>query len=355
MASWWMKWAKGFVVLLSLVVADAPVPLATCISAPIEWSPPALAIGAASRWPVPAVVRVGGIGPLALAFLPPTWPGAPGWWPQDRDPSGAQEELSQFIDLLRQSLERLAEWAQLFHQASSDMLTRILREFPGQLPDVTDLTGLARQIAALPDALRGALEAVKSKLLVPVARGSVDERHHAYLESNPAVGSKAVGIAEIDQVVAGGTVQQIAASQATAAAAGAVARDLRPQATALHANEIGSVLVSSARGVPSSRAGIELLIAGMGAGLRQQADLGRATADRLTLLVQQTAEVSQQVGALAATTGALTLQQAEHDRQLLDAQLGFADAVSTAAEVLRENLAGAGNAPSTEPELRPLY
>jgi hypothetical protein len=119
--------------------------------------------------------------------------------------------------------------------------------------------------------------------------------------------------------------------------------------------EDSDLLVSAAQDLPSSRAGIELLVAGVGAGMRHQANLGAATADRLTVLVQQTAQVSQQVGALAATTSALTLRQAERDRKALNGQLGLADAVSAAAQMLQDVLAGAGDPAVNEPRLDPLY
>jgi hypothetical protein len=311
---------------------------------------PALLLGTAS-----ALLAVMIPVPLVAGALPPTWPGAPTWWPDDGSFSGAIGDLRQFIDALQQALERLMQWAQLFRQTASAILTRIIWESPGQLPDEADLTGLVGQIRALPERLRGALEVLRNKLQAPVAPGSIDERHHAYIESSPAMVHEAVGIVETDEVVAGGTVQQAAASQATAAGAAAVSRDLRPESVSADARETSGALTSAAQDLPSSRAGIELLIAGMGAGLRQQADLGAATADRLTVLVQQSAQVSQQVGALAATTGALTLRQAERDRRALNGQLGLADAVSTVAQLLQEVLTGAGDPAVDEPRFEPLY
>jgi hypothetical protein len=207
----------------------------------------------------------------------------------------------------------------------------------------------------LPATLRGTLEAVLSKLQAAVVPGSIDERHHAYIESNPETMHEAVGITEVDQVVAEGTVQQAAASQATAAGAAAVSRDLRPEVAGADAQATSDALSSAAQNLPSSRAGIEVLIAGMGAGLRQQATLEGATADRLTVLIQQTAQMSQQVGALAATTGAMTLRQAERDRTALNGQLGLADAVSTIGQVLQDVLSGAGDSSVDEPRLEPLY
>jgi hypothetical protein len=293
--------------------------------------------------------------PLGAGILPPPWPDVPAWWPDDGSVPGAIGDLRQFIDTLQRSLERLRQWAQLFQQTTSSILVRIVRESPGHLPDEADLTSLIEQIRILPKTVRETLEVLRNKLQVPVAPGSIEERHHAYIESHPAMVHEAVGITETDQVVAGGTVQQAVASQATAAGAAAVSRDLRPESVSAAAQETSRALTSTARDLPSSRAGIELLVAGMGAGLQQQANLGSATADRLTVLVQQTAQVSQQVGALAATTGALTLRQAERDRRALNGQLGLADAVSTAARLLQEILTGAGDPAVAEPRLEPLY
>ncbi|HLW60590.1 MAG TPA: hypothetical protein VKV57_11795 [bacterium] len=345
-----MPRATGFLLVVSLLIVHDPAPLLAQIAAPGQ-RPRIFHSRSASPPVAQAAVGEAAVDPHARIFLTLGWAAAPASVAQ----VGGAEDLSQVIDLFRQSLDRLAEWSQLFRQTSSEMLARLIQEFPGQLPDGTDLTDLAREIAALPAALGGALQVVRAKLQPAVVPGSVDERHHAYVGSNPAVAREAVGIAETDQVVAGGVVQQAAASETAAAAAAEVARDLRPQAAAVQARETGDALASSAHDLPSARAGIELLVAGAGASLRQQADLGTATADRLTVLVAQAAEVSQQVGALAATTGALTLRQAEQDRRALDAQLGLADAVSTASQVLGEVLAGAGATQPADIELRPLY
>jgi hypothetical protein len=291
---------------------------------------------------------------LVMVPLAP-WAGAPTWWSDDGSFSSAIGDLQHFVGLLQQSLERLMQWVHLFQQSASDALTRMVREFPGQLPREADLTGFIAQINALPAALRGALEAIRAKLQAPADPGSVDERHHAYIESNPAMVHEAIGITETDEVVAGGTVQQAAASQATALGAAAVSRDLRPEVVTAEAQETSDALTSAAHDLPSSRAGIELLVAAMGANLRQQAGLGAATADRLTVLVQQTAQMSQQVGGLAATTGALTLRQTERDEKALTGQLGLADAVSTIAQVLQEIMTGAGDPAVDEPRLDPLY
>lgn len=289
------------------------------------------------------------------AAPPPAWAAPAAGWPDDGSLPFQFGELRQFIDSLRALIAQVTEWVQLFRRNATDILGRMIWESPGQVPDEVDLTGLAKQIESLPAALRGLLDVVLNKLRTLPAPGSTGARHHAYLESSPALIHEATGIAETDELVAVGTVRQAAASQATATGAVAVSQDLRPAAASADAWETSDALTSAGQNLPSSRAGIELLIAGVGAGLRQQADLGAAAADRLTVLVHQIAQVSQQVEALGATMGAWTLRQGERDRQALDGQLGLADAAATIAGTLQDVLSGAGEPPSDEPKLQPLY
>jgi hypothetical protein len=285
---------------------------------------------------------------LVPAALPATRLAAAIWLPDGGD-------LASFITALEQTLEQMRQWLEAFQGSAADVLTHLVAEAPGQLPDGVDLPGMLAQLTGLPDQLRTILEAVRVKLLAPIAAGGLDERHHEYTNSNPVLGHQAVNIAAADQVVAGATVQQTAAAQATAAAAAAVSRDPRPEEDDLEAQQTGMTLVASAHGLPSTRAGMELLVAGLGAGMHQQADLQAAAADRLTLLVQQTAQVSQQLSALAATSATETLRLTDQDRAALDAQLGFADAVSKAAGTLQDFLSGVGDSAAADPQLSSLY
>jgi len=215
-----------------------------------------------------------------------------------------------------------------------------------------DLVG---QITLLPRELRGALEALLAKLRAPVRSGSSDARHQMYTERSPALTHEAARIVATDQVVTTGAVQQEAAARTTSRAAAAVARDGRLPAAIEAGHRAGEMLLDGAQSLPSTRAGVELLVAGMGMEMRQQTDLGEAVADRLTVLAQQTAEVSQQIGTLAATAGALTARAAERDRQALDARLGLADAIGAGVDMLQQMLAGTGEPVGDEVRLDPLY
>ncbi len=290
----------------------------------------------------------------ALAGTPPVARAAAQAAPDD-GLSTALGDLQQFLRSLQGLITQVTAWVQLFRQTATDVLSRMIWESPGLLPDEVDLTELVRQIQGLPAELRGVLDAIINKLRIPPVPGTTGARHHAFIESNPALIHEASGVAETDELVAVGTVRQAAASQATAAGAAVVSQDLRPAEASADAWDTSSALASAGQNLPSSRAGIELLISGMGAEMRQQADLGAAAADRLTVLVHQIAQVSQQVEALGATMGAWTLRQAERDRRALDSQLGLADTAAGFAETLQDVLAGAGDPPVDEPRLQALY
>jgi hypothetical protein len=284
--------------------------------------------------------------------LPAT--GSSAWEPVAVAPA-VPGDLPQVISTLQQTLDRLAEWATTMQRAVMSALAHMIWESPGNLPPGVEPPDLIGQTSLLPQELRSALDALLAKLRAQAPPGGVEAGHQEYAASSPALAREAAGIEATDEIVTGAAVQQAAATRAAAFAASAAAGDAQLPATVSSAHETGAALVQGARGLPSSRAGIELLVAGVGAGLQQQADLSAAVADRLTVLTQQTAQVSQQIGALAATTGALTAREAERDRQNLDARLGLADALSTGGQMFQQVLAAAGE-PSTDViRLDPLY
>lgn len=297
-------------------------------------------------WPVP---------PGTPPFLPPIGPADTDWWPVPAEPLPILDDLARIVATLEQARDVLARWAGEVQRVASDTLARMIWESPGHLPRGIELPDLAGQITLLPPAWRGAIEAILAKLRAPVQPGSSDARHQTYTERSPALAREAIGIAAVDQVVTTMAVQQEAASRATSLAAAAAARDRRLPAATEAGYQVGETLAAAAERLPSTRAGVELLVAGAGAAMRQQADLGRAVADRLTIVAHQTADVSQQIATLAATTGALAARQAEHDRQALDARLGLADALSAAGGMLQQMLAGLGEPSGDEIRLIPLY
>jgi hypothetical protein len=154
--------------------------------------------------------------------------------------------------------------------------------------------------------------------------------------------------------VTSGALQQEVAVAATAAVANAAAQDAALPAAAAAARAAGDELAGAAQNLPSSRAGIELLVAGIGAGLRQQADLTAALAARVNGVIQQSAQLSGQLGTLGATLTMFTARDIERERRALDAQLGVSDAADEGASLLQQLLSGAAD-PADEIRLDPLY
>lgn len=282
------------------------------------------------------------------------FPATSAGWPGDLTPAISQD-LPEVIAAIRLMLDRVAEWVLVVQQNAASALARMIRESPGSVPSGAEPPDVIGPIGGLPRELRGALEILLAKLRAQVSSGSVDARHREYAASSPALAYEAANIVATDEIVTGAAVQQAAATRAVSLAASAAAGDARLPTIVSSAHETGAALARGARNLPSSRAGIELLVAGVGADMQQRADLDAAVADRLTVLAQQTAEVSQQIGALAATTGALTAREAERDRQELDARLGLADALDMGARMFQRTLAAAGEPPADEFRLDPLY
>jgi hypothetical protein len=281
-------------------------------------------------------------------------PGASVGWPDDLEPA-VSPDLPEVIAALRLVLDHVAEWVEVVQQNAASALARMIQESPGSVPPGVEPPDVIGHVDGLPWELRSALELLLAKLRAQASPGSVDARHQEYTASSPALAHEAANIVATDEIVTGAAVQQAAAARAVSLAASAAAGDPRLPMIVSSAHETGAALEQGARNLPSSRAGIELLVAGVGAGMQQQAELGAAVADRLTVLAQQTAEVSQQIGALAATTGALTAREAERDRRELDARLGLADALDMGARMFQRTLAAAGEPPAEEIRLDPLY
>src|SRR5579884_1729352 len=272
-------------------------------------------------WPPPSPDPRPPVPPGTPPLLPPVGPAESGWWSPPW-PVGVPGDLGAVVTAVGQALEALARWAARVQQAASDALARMIWESPGQLPEGAGLPDLLGSIAA-PAEVRGALDALLAKLRAPALPASSEAR--------------------------------AAAVRTTSLAAAGAAGDPRLPAVVAAGREAGTTLLRGAGSLPSTRAGVELLVAGVGTEMRQQAELGAAVGDRLTLLAQQTAEVSGQIGALATTAATLVAREAERDRRALDATLGLADVLLAGGQTLQEMLAGAGEPSGDEMRVDPLY
>ncbi|HLJ59531.1 MAG TPA: hypothetical protein VKZ50_07355 [bacterium] len=275
--------------------------------------------------------------------------------PGDANPTSILNDLESVIAGVQQVLDAVAGWVRSAQEATGNAIAEIIGATPGDLPQGVDLARLLGSVPGLPADLRRMLAAVLAGWQSPVQPGSPVADHQAYVSADPVLAHDAIGVAVTSAALAAGNIRQQLATSVASQDAAAVAADPVLPAAARAARQVGAALVQGAPQLPSSRAGIEMLVAGMGAGMQQQADLETALAERLTVLAQQLAALSQQMGTLGETTAALAARDAERDRRELDARLGLMDAVRAGGQVLSQALAGAGEPSGVELPLVSLY
>ncbi|HKX17906.1 MAG TPA: hypothetical protein VJT33_07860 [bacterium] len=251
------------------------------------------------------------------------------------------------MDYLRGLIESL-------RAAAAAALEQIVLPLPTGLPGGVMPADVLTQLAGLPDPWRSVIAGERAKLQPPNPADPATARHERDIAGSAQLSHEAATIALADQQVITGAAEQEIATSYTQTLASAAAHDiLLPQAVAA-AQSAADALTSGASDLPSSRAGIELLVAGAGAGLRSQAAFTAAVADRIAGMMQQSAQLSGQVGGLASTVGIFTERALQRDRDALDARLGLADAARGGGEFLRQMLLGAGE-PADEIRIAPLY
>jgi hypothetical protein len=269
------------------------------------------------------------------------------------DPTAASGTLAQLLAALQDGMDRLWQWLDVVRQAAGGALTQIVTPLPLPAPVIDPLT-MITQIAELPRQWNTIAAAMGAKAAGRSASDPVTVQHAEDITSSPDLSHEAASIAAADQEMASGVVEHEVAAGATASVARAAVNDEALPAAAAAAAATGDELVSDAASIPSSRAGIEMLIAGMGAGLRHQAALTTALADRITGLLQQNAQLSGQIGALASTVSVLTARSLERDRAELNGRLGAADAGQGTVDMFAQLLRSAADT-NGEIALDPLY
>ena len=263
-------------------------------------------------------------------------------------------DLELAIAKLQSLLNSVETWVQSTAAAARGAVLDIIAA-PTYMSGQTELAGLMGRVLDLPDDLRQRLTTMLSQWWSATPHGPLAGTHEAYVTATPVLTQAAAGVATSAAVVAAGSVRQDAGVEASAETARTVASDPRLNEVAAAARQAGNTMVQEAADLPSSRAGIEMLVAGMGAGMEQQADAAVSLGDRLTALVQEIAAVSQQVGALGEVTSALTARDAERDRRSFDAQLGLMDALHAGGQTLARMLSDADESADVGPNLTPLY
>jgi hypothetical protein len=295
--------------------------------------------------PVPVHATQAQAAPPQFLPWPPPVPAPPA--------ASAGATLDDVLAALQSAMDRLRQWLEWLRAAAAAAAADITVPLPYDLPSAAAPLALVARLAALP----GQWEAIAAAALAKLRRADgtgTAAQHAAAIAASPELSHEAETIATADEQIVSGALRQEIAVSAASTVAQAAAGDAGLPAAAGAAQAAGDRLLDAARNLPSSRAGIELLVAGTGAGLRAQGALAAAVGARLAGLIQQSAQLSSQVGALASTVDTLTERDLERDRNALDARMGVADAAEGAGSVLEELLTGAGE-PADEIHLVPLY
>jgi hypothetical protein len=251
-------------------------------------------------------------------------------------------------------MDRLWRWLDSLRQAAAAALAQIVLPLPTDLPAGSAAVDTVAQIAALPEQWRAIAADALAKLRAPARTEATPTRHEADIAGSPELTHEASSITSADQQVVSNVMQQEVAVTTTATIAKAAVEDAALPVAAAAAETTADQMIAGAQDLPSSRAGIQLLVAGTGAGLRSQAFLTVALASRMSGLIAQTAQLSSQIGALASTLGIAAERDFQRDRNAVDARLGLADAVRDTGTMLQRLFEATGE-PADEIRLAPLY
>lgn len=333
-------------------------PLAVCVAAIVATLPFSLCEDAAA-----ALHRAETAQAVPTQFLP--WPpripspapsGVPPLAPSidSFDTQTLAATLEEVLAAVQTSMDKLWRWLDSLRQAAAATLAQIVLPLTIGVPAGPAAVDLVAQSAALGEQWRAIITDALAKHRPSTPADPTATRHEADIEGSPELSHEAGSIAAADQQVVSNVVQQEVAIAAATTIAEAAAEDTALPAAVSVAGTTADQMIAGAQNLPSSRAGIQLLVAGTGAGLRNQAFLTVALASRMSGLIQQVAQLSSQIGALTSTVGIATERGLERDRDVLDARLGMGDATRGAETLLRRLLEGAGE-PAGEIPLAPLY
>ncbi|MDQ7839437.1 MAG: hypothetical protein RDU83_00230 [bacterium] len=259
---------------------------------------------------MPAVLRV--VIALLLVVVVPTQALAA--------PMAAQAgELTRLLEWLRRLqgfLDELERWRMLLIEQIDAWQATVLEPL-APLYQIGDLAeAIRQQLARLPLRFQGTLRALLAKLqaLPAPAPGSPGWIYRRYAEQNPAIREKARQLVASEVMAAATTTE----TRAMAEMSGDLARELVTDATlplaALDAVAAAQALANAATNIPSTRAGIQMLIAAMAAQMQQHAAYTQGLANRLQGLSQQEALSARELHALSWALNHQIIR-AEKDRE----------------------------------------
>lgn len=228
-------------------------------------------------------------------------------------------ELTRLLEWLRRLqgfLDELERWRMLIVEQIDAWQATVLEPL-APLYQIGDLAeAIRQQLARLPLRFQGTLRALLSKLqaLPAPAPGSPGWIYRRYAEQNPAIREKARQLVASEVMAAATTTE----TRAMAEMSGDLARELVTDTTlplaALDAVAAAQALANAATNIPSTRAGIQMLIAAMAAQMQQHAAYTQGLANRLQGLSQQEALSARELHALSWALNHQIIR-AEKDRE----------------------------------------
>jgi hypothetical protein len=229
---------------------------------------------------------------------------------------GGLELLLEWLRRLQGMLDEVERWRLLLIEQLDRWQSEVLEPLT-PLYQVADLADAIRaQLARLPVRFQTTLRALLSKLqsLPAPQPGSPGWTYRQYAEQNPALRAKARQMAMTEVMAAATTTE----TRAMAEMSGDVARELVTDTTlplaTLDAVAAAEALATAAPTIPSTRSGIQMLVAAMAAQMQQQAAYTQGLANRLQGVSQQGALEARELHALSWALNHQLIRQ-EKDRE----------------------------------------
>jgi hypothetical protein len=246
--------------------------------------------------------------------------------------------LLEWLRRLQGLLDEVERWRLLLIEQIDQWQSTVLEPLTPlyQIGDLAD--AIRAQLARLPLRFQTTLQALLRKLqTLPTPQpGSPGWTYRQYAEQNPALRAKA------RQMVATEVMATASATETRAMAemSGDIARELVADTTlplaTLDAVAAAQALAAAAPGIPSTRSGIQMLIAALAAQMQQQASYTQGLANRLQGLSQQGALSARELHALSWALNHQLIRQ-EKDRE--ERLAGDLVTVSFASEIVGQTYA----------------
>ncbi len=230
--------------------------------------------------------------------------------------AGGLTQLLEWLRRLQAFLDELERWRMLLIEQIDAWQAQILEPLVPlyQIGDMAE--AIRRQLARLPLRFQATLQALLRKLqTLPAPQpGSPGWIYRRYAEQNPAIREKARQMVASEVMAAATTTE----TRAMAETSGDLARELVTDTTlpsaVLDAVAASQALANAAPNIPSTRAGIQMLIAAMAAQMQQHAAYTQGLANRLQGLSQQEALEARELHALSWALNHQIIR-AEKDRE----------------------------------------